>query len=198
MTRKDPNAAAKKIFNPSGKTYLYSIKAIHRYSKEYNEKVGHISTGDPREDEKLMNEEVHVGGSIEDILRLYRKGVNVTFRDGKDMVEIYEVLVEHLNNWIEYINYDPNVKNAPLSALNLMEEFCQDIFDQVRGFRGTVTKPPKLKGRGNMLFGGLSRAEQAANPVKTLAESRTKHVPIMDRLEQLLNERNTPASPRRN
>lgn len=192
---RDPNAARLKIFNPTGKTYLYSHKAIHRYSEEYNRVVGHISTGSRAEDEKLMNEDVHVGGSIEDILKLYRVGVHVQLRYPKDFAEIYDVIVEHMNNWIEYINYDPNVKNAPMDSLGLMEEFCKDIFEQVVGYRPNAVRPPKMQQRTNLLFGGLSRQQQATQAPKPEAR---KHSPLMERMEHLLGQRNGDAPPKRN
>lgn len=186
--KKDPNEARKAIFNPTGKTYLYSHKALYRYSDEFNRVVGHISTGDRNEDMKLMNEDVHVGGSIEDILKLYRDGINVTLRYPKDFAEIYDFIVQHMNNWIEYINHDPNVKNAPMESLALMEEFCTDIYPQAVGYRPTLERPPKMKKRRDLLFGGMSREQQlAAAPATTEA---IKHVPLMERLEGLLASRN--------
>lgn len=194
--KKDPNEASKAIFNPTGKTYLYSHKAIYRYSDEFNRVVGHISTGSPAEDLKLMNEDVHVGGSIEDILRLFRDGVNVTLRYPQDFAEIYDFITQHMNNWIEYINYDPNVKNAPMESLNLMEEFATAIYPQAVGYRPSLVRPPKMKNRAALMFGGLSR-EQAKHVDTTAAPAPVKHSTIMDRMEQLLAGRNDAAPVRR-
>jgi hypothetical protein len=193
--QKDPNEARKAIFNPTGKTFLYSHKAIYRYSAQFNEIVGHISTGDRNEDMKLMNEDVHVGGSIEDILKLFRDGVNVTLRYPKDFAEIYDLVVTHMNNWIEYINHDPNVRNAPLESLGLMEEFATSIYPQAVGYRPTLERPPKMKKRRDLLFGGMSREQQNAAAPSTEV---TKHVPLMERLEGLLASRNenTPSTRR--
>jgi hypothetical protein len=185
--QKDPNAARLAIFNPTGKTFLYSHKALYRYSDEFNRTVGHISTGDRNEDMKLMNEDVHVGGSIEDILKLFRDGVNVTLRYPKDFAEIYDLIVQHMNNWIEYINHDPNVKNAPMESLTLMEEFANAIYEQALGYRPSLASPPKMKQRRTLLFGGMSREQQVAVPTTTEV---TKHVPLLERMEQLLASRN--------
>ena len=186
-TRRDPNAAAQAIFNPTGKTYLYSHKALYRYSEEYNRVVGHISTGSALEDMKLMNEEVHVGGSIEDMLRLFRDGVHITLRDPRDLAEIYDHITQHLNNWIEYINYDLNIHNAPMEGLTLMEEFAEAIYPQAVGYRPEFQRPPSMKNRAALLFGGISR-EQA---VAQAAENQpVKHSPLIGRLEDLLAARN--------
>lgn len=185
--RRDPNAAAHAIFNPTGKTYLFSHKALYRYSAEYNRVVGHISTGSPAEDMKLMNEDVHVGGSIEDILRLFRDGVNITLRFPEDFAEIYDHITQHMNNWIEYINYDPNVRGAPMEALGLMEEFAESIFHQVVGYRPEFKRPPKMKNRAALLFGGMSREQANAEAQE---KKPVQHPTLIDRLENLLAARN--------
>lgn len=186
-TRRDPNAAAHAIFNPTGKTYLYSHKAIYRYSAEYNKIVGHISTGSVVEDMKLMNEEVHVGGSIEDILRLFRDGVHITLRTPSDFAEIYDHVTQHLNNWIEYVNYDLNISAAPMEALNLMEEFAETIYPQAVGYRPEFKRPPSMKNRAALMFGGLSR-EQAV--VAAVDDAPVQRTTLIDRLETLLANRN--------
>lgn len=192
----DPNAAAIKIFgnkDRAAKTYLYSIPALYRYSDKYNREVGHISTGDPREDAKLMNEPVHIGGSIQDILKLYRDGAPVTFRDRLDIVEIYDILGEHIKNWVDYTHEDPNVKNVPLESLQLMQEFMDTIFPQVRGFRPSTVHNSNAN-RRRLLFGGLSReAAPAPETVQAAAApTKSKSSSMLDRLNTLLEERNAP------
>jgi hypothetical protein len=187
----DPNGAAKKIFNPTGKTYLYSHAALFRYSEEYNRVVGHISTGSREEDAKLMNEPVHVGGSIEDMLKLFRNGVEFHLRDPKDFPEIYDLVCQHLNNWIAYINNDPNVKGAPLETLQLMEEFAASIYSQAVGYRPNLKVPPRMAKRSKLMFGGISREQADKNaPPK----EQPKHRSMFDKLEGLLAERNAGPS----
>ena len=189
--QEDPNAAAKKIFNPTGKTYLYSHAALHRYSEEYNRVVGHISTGSREEDAKLMNEPVHVGGSIQDMLKLFSNGVEFHLRYPTDFPEIYDVVCQHLNNWISYINHDPNVKNAPLESLQLMEEFAASIYSQAVGYRPNLKAPPRMAKRSKLLFGGMSREQADKNaPPK----EQPRHRSMFDKLENLLAERNAGPS----
>lgn len=186
MMKRDPNAARDRIFK---KTYLYSHPAFFRYSQKFNEIVGQISTGDPREDAKLMNEPVHVGGTIADMLKLFAKGCPIDFQNRADMVEVYDTIVEHMENWITYINMDPNVKNAPMESLALMEEFATVLYPSAKGFRRATKAPPHMQKRSKLMFGGMSREQQAASqPAST---GPTKHTPIMGRLEKLLGERNT-------
>lgn len=134
-----------------------------------------------------MNEDVHVGGSIEDILRLFRDGVNITLRFPEDFAEIYDHITQHMNNWIEYINYDPNVRGAPMEALGLMEEFAESIFHQVVGYRPEFKRPPKMKNRAALLFGGMSREQANAEAQE---KKPVQHPTLIDRLENLLAARN--------
>lgn len=196
-TPRDPNAARDKIFGrpakngkaaTPGKTYLYAIPALYRYSAKFNEIVGHISTGDKNEDMKLMNEPVHIGGTIEDILKLFRDGVPITFRYPQDICDIYDTIQEHINNWIQYTQRDPNIKDAPLESLRLMEEFSEAVYAQAKGFKANTKTPSSMTKRSNFLFGGMSREQQVAQ----VSESKeiVARPGLMDKLEALLSDRN--------
>lgn len=186
MSLKDAEAIHRKIFH--GKTYLYAIPGIHRYSKEYNQTVGHLSTGSKVEDARVMNEYVNVGGTIIDILRLFEKGADIKFRDVKDLVDIYDTLVAHLNNWVYYIDHDLNVKNAPIEDLLLMAEFCETIKPQVIGFKPKAEEVPELA-RMKALF-GLSGAAEALFSDTNVGSNVTEATPIVNRIEELLAQRN--------
>jgi hypothetical protein len=179
-----PEAVRKHIFN---KTYLYAIPGYYRYSKEYNKTVGHLDTGSKALNQAVMNEYVDIGGTIEDILRLYEKGADIKMRDGKDLVTIYEVLTAHLHFWARHVNNDPNVKNAPLESLYLMSDYCQTIQNQVKGFKPKVQDVPHLK-RVSALFGMGEGIAELFNPtgVGAIVEDTGA---AMNSIEQMLAER---------
>lgn len=179
------DSVRKHIFNA---TYLYAIPGYYRYSREYNEKVGHLSTGSKKGDHDAMNEYVNVGGSIVDILKLYEKGADVLMQHREDLVTIYEVLVAHLTFWQRHVNHDPNVKDAPLQSLYLMSDYCKTIQSQVMGFKPKVADVPHLK-RMSTLFGGIAGAEELFNPTG-VGTTVQETAPIMGRIEELLAQRN--------
>lgn len=181
----DPKAITHHIFH---QTYLYAIPAYHRYSKQYNTVVGHLSSGDKVLDQNLMNEYVNVGGTIADILKLFEKGADVRFQTPQDLVTIYEVLVCHLNNWLTYIDRDPNIKDAPLESLGLMAEFAESIRPTVIGFKPKVEDVPRLK-MVSSLFGGIFGAEALFNPTGVGIDVQETS-PLVDRIERLLSQRN--------
>ncbi len=182
----DPQAIKHHIFH---QTYLYAIPAYQRYSKEYNSTVGHLSSGDKNLDRNLMNEYVNIGGTIADILKLFEKGVDIRFQTPTDLVTIYEVLVCHLNNWLTYIDRDPNIKDAPLESLGLMAEFAESIRSTVIGYKPKVEDVPRLK-MVSSLFGGVFGAEALFNPTGVGIEVQETS-PLVDRIEKLLSQRNT-------
>lgn len=169
-------------------TYLYAIPGYYRYSKEYNEKVGHLSTGSKKGDADALSEYVNVGGTITDILKVYEKGADIVMRHREDLVTIYEVLVAHIGFWSTHIDRDPNVKDAPLQSLYLMSDYCKTIRAQVMGFKPKVDDVPQLK-RMSSLFGGIAGAEELFNPGGVGNEVK-ETAPIMGRIERLLAERN--------
>lgn len=185
MSLQDADKIRRHIFG--GKTYLYAIPGYHRYSKEYNANVGHLSTGNLKTDINAMNEYVNVGGSIEDILRLYEKGADILFQTPSDLVEIYDVLVKHLNNWTWYVENDPNVKSAPLQSLQLMAEFAESIRDRVIGYKPKIDDIPELS-RVKALFGFTSGIE-ALFTENTLGGDIAEPEPIVDRIAEMLNNR---------
>lgn len=182
---KNIDSVRKHIFNA---TYLYAIPGYYRYSKEYNEKVGHLSTGSKKGDADALSEYVNVGGTIIDILKLYEKGADVLMQHREDLVTIYEVLVAHLGFWSTHIDRDPNVKDAPLQSLYLMSDYCKTIQAQVMGFKPKVDDVPHLK-RMSSLFGGIAGAEELFNP-SGVGNAVQETAPIMGRIERLLAERN--------
>lgn len=179
------DSVRKHIFNA---TYLYAIPGYYRYSREYNEKVGHLSTGSKQGDANAMAEYVNIGGTIIDILKLYEKGADVLMQKREDIVTIYEVLVAHISFWQRHIDTDPNVKNAPLQSLYLMSDYCKTIKQQVTGFKPKVADVPHLK-RLSALFGSTVESAELFNPtgVGIVVQETT---PIMGRIERLLAERN--------
>jgi hypothetical protein len=188
MSRKfdDPAEVRRHIFH---QTYLYAIPGYYRYSKEYNEKVGHLHTGSKKMDQAAMAEYVNIGGTIADILKLYEQGADIKFLHPEDIVTIYEVLVAHLGMWADHVNHDPNVKDAPLESLYLMSDFAKTIKDQVTGFKPKVDDVPELK-RISTLFGGIPGAEALFNPTGVGMGDVQETAPLMDRIERLLADRN--------
>lgn len=184
MSLRDAEAIHDKIFK--GRTYLYAIPGVHRYSKEYNRVVGHLSTGSKAEDDKAMNEYVNVGGSIADILRLFENNVDIKFQDSKDLVEIYDILVAHVNNWVHYVETDPNVRDAPLDSLQLMVEFCETIKSRVVGYKPQAEAVPELA-RVRALFGvGFDALFSDTN----VGSEVTDASPMIGRIEEMLAKRN--------
>ncbi|MNZ31114.1 hypothetical protein D3C78_484060 [compost metagenome] len=181
------DSVRKHIFND---TYTYSIPGYFRYSAEYNQKVGHLSTGSKQMDQQVMSEYVHIGGSITDILKLFKRGADIKFEHKEDIVTIYEALIAHLNFWANYMRRDPNVKDAPLNDLYLMSDFAESIKIQVMGFKPNVQDVPALK-RVSMLFGGLEGAEELFNP-SGVGSTVEPTAPILGRIEKLMAERNAP------
>jgi hypothetical protein len=169
-------------------TYLYAIPAYHRYSKEYNQKVGHLSSDNRQIDANLMNEYVNIGGTIADIVRLYSNGAEIKFQKQTDLVEIYEVLTAHLNNWVGYVQNDPNVKNAPLESLALMAEFAESIKSIVIGYKPRVQDVPKLTFINSFFGANVQEAEKLmhATGVGSTVQNTGG---LVDRLEKLLADR---------
>jgi hypothetical protein len=188
MSRKydDPAEVRRHIFHT---TYLYAIPGYYRYSKEYNEKVGHLHTGSKELNQRYMTEYVNIGGTIADILKLYKQGADIKFQNPReDLVTIYEVISAHLGFWADYVNNDPNVKDAPLDSLYLMSDFAQTIKDQVVGFKPDIKDVPELR-RVSSLFGNLPGAHELFN-TSAVGVDVQETSPLMDRIERLLAERN--------
>lgn len=180
-----PKAITHHIFH---QTYLYAIPGHYRYSKEYNQKVGHLSTGDKKEDIKAMAEYVNVGGTIADILKLFEVGADIRFQTPTDLVRIYEVLIAHLNNWSRNLEIDPNIRDAPLQSLTLMSEFATSIKSTVVGYKPRVEAVPKLAMMSS-LFGDVAGAESLFKGTGVGIEVQEAS-PVVSRIEKLLAERN--------
>jgi len=178
------DAVRKHIFNA---TYLYAIPGYYRYSKEYNKIVGHLDTGSKEMNQRVLAEYVDVGGTIQDILKLFEKGADIKMRVGSDLVTIYEVLVTHIGNWAAYINNDPNVKDAPLESLYLMADFCQSIQAQVKGFKPKVEDVPHLK-RAASLFGMSDAVAALFSPGGVVMDSQDPESDI-NSIEKMLAQR---------
>lgn len=168
-------------------TYLYAIPGYYRYSKEYNEKVGHLSTGSKKMDANALSEYVNIGGTIQDILVLFSKGADILMADRKDIVSIYEVLIAHLWFWRKNVEYDPNIKNAPMDSLYLMSDYCDSIRDQVIGFKPNVQDIPHFR-RVSTIFGSDAGFAELFNKTGVGLQVEESE-PIMDRIGKLLSER---------
>ncbi|MNX90002.1 hypothetical protein D3C86_1220330 [compost metagenome] len=134
-----------------------------------------------------MSEYVNIGGSIEDILKLFEKGADIKFQDPHDLVEIYEVLVTHINNWVHYVNTDLNVKSAPIQSLTLMTEFAETIKDRVIGYKPKVDTVPELA-RIRALFGGVAGADILFSDTNVGSEV-TSAAPMVERISEMLASR---------
>ncbi len=98
------------------------------------------------------------------------------------------MITAHLGFWADYVNNDPNVKDAPLDSLYLMSDFAQTIKDQVAGFKPDINDVPELR-RVSSLFGSMPGAHELFN-TSAVGVDVQETSPLMDRIERLLAERN--------
>lgn len=113
-------------------TFNVKIEQAHLYSEEEISTYGVPSSGDPALDRELALERMWVPAVLDQVVEWHRQGLRLEFASVQDMVEVYEIIQQHLSDWRDELASDwprqPNVDD-----LKALEALAEDVYKRVRG-----------------------------------------------------------------
>lgn len=113
-------------------TFNVKIEQAHLYSEEEISTYGVPSSGDPSVDREMALERMWVPAVLAQVVEWHRQGLRLEFHSTQDMVEIYDIIQQHLADWREELSSDwPRQPN--LEDLQALEALAHDVYKRVRG-----------------------------------------------------------------
>lgn len=173
--------------------FRVSIPQRELYSELDNEVFGIPTTGDFARDRDLANEMTSVTMTIADLVKVWDRGVAITFASVDDIARMYEYINEHLRAWEKALREKVWMRQPPMDDLYLLDRFASFLFSRSRGRIARKYENESLL--GDLDRGSVSPISLAgANPVATVADQirTSEHEPIAGRLEAGLNRRAKP------
>lgn len=126
----DKPHAAWKLFN---NRYLCDLKVMDFYSLDYLKEVGIGTSGDAQLDDEAKRGGIHAYLTPIEIITKHYDGVVVTILTGAP--EIYELIKQHLNDWLTSLMYYNFPYQPPMDDLYRLENFAELLHPQYISWR---------------------------------------------------------------
>lgn len=127
VIKQHPNIVA--IFE---KRYRVSVRQRDAISIEEQRAMGVTRTGDRKLDEMLDNSYQYVFLTIDDMVEMFRNGVEMTLTNSEDSKKIFEAISNHTGFWRSELKFSYNMGDAPVEDLILMEKFASAVYVHAR------------------------------------------------------------------
>lgn len=111
----DPDkSAAWKLFN-----YRFNckVKQIHMTPNWVFTDYGVLSSGNADIDREIMDANVDYLLTAMDMAIIAGRGVNIIISDPADCVAIYEIVSQHLSDWVDALENNPHINRGPIEDL---------------------------------------------------------------------------------
>lgn len=136
----DPNAGHTPAFKLFFYKFDYVIRAIDCYSVDLINEMGVIATGSKKDDRELAMEACYMSGTVIDMIDKYRNGALIEFNDRTVPGKVSSIILDHLNDWADYIETGMIYREVPYDDLRLLDEFGSFAFYKARSYNpGDVT-----------------------------------------------------------
>lgn len=70
--------------------------------------------------------------SVAKMTDYYKEGIPLKIPSYKDIVEIYDIITNHINAWKYQIQNSINVRAAPIEDLILLDRFANSVYDKAK------------------------------------------------------------------
>lgn len=176
MMEQPHHSAAYKIFHYFVECF---IPAMYLYSQEYVEKFGLYTTGDADVDAQTFQSTVKANLTVMQMAKHSADGAAISLVTPDESKQIYQWIVEHINDWTDEVAKDPNQRdNVPVEDLRLLDQFAKEIYPMARQHMTTQVS-------GSRLFRSLDRINRRAavkrnltTPEQVQNEVPTEHSPM--------------------
>lgn len=169
--------------------FLCRIQAIHTVSLEDMREYGTPTSGDAAFDAQMRNERVERMFTVSKMFEYWREGITVGVVNELDTKKIYEIISNHLVAWKHHLQYEVNVRGAPLDELVKLDEFANTVhkhakyhftkdyvdsllgrrIDEIRHAKHNVIKPYE-----ELAVTRISTDGKSAEEARTAAEAARK------------------------
>lgn len=176
MMEQPHHTAAYKIFN----YYVECmIPAMYLYSQEYVAKFGLYTSGDADVDAQTFQSMVKANLTVVQMAQHSSDGATLSLIHPEEAKQIYQWIVEHLNDWTDAVNRDPNQRDkVPVADLRLLDQFAKEIYPLARQHMSQQVS-------GSRLFRSLDRLNRRANVSRSMttpeivqSQVPTEHSPM--------------------
>lgn len=168
--RNERETAAWKIFN---KMFYVAIPNLHLYSEDFIRQVG-IHAPDSQMQRDLLNQPRRVSMTLANIINHRENGASVTFLAPSGGKEAFDLITEHLTDWVTIMKGHLNFEKPPLVDLEMMENFAMELYPYIvnravqKRNTGTYTLKPRTF-MGKTMFKELTLVDESkANAYKRI------------------------------
>jgi len=172
--------------------FLCRIPAIYMYSAEYLAEAGTYTTGDPKMDMAIMREPLERYMTVAGMVLFHDEGAPITLVNVQDSVKIYQLLIDHLENWKVVFQTVLGFEAPPREDFIMMDRFARALHPIVMHCTNVQPIENKIHRRFDTVQGALSavarkyqkRRESTDDGAFPIAETRdvTKHNSVAEEL----------------
>jgi len=178
------HSAAYKIFH-----YYYNclIPQHHLYTEEYVNTFGIPTTGNRDIDRNLAESAIEARMTISEMAQYVDDGATLEFLQPEKTAEIYEIIVEHLNNWRYKVDSSYQEVDVPIEDLKKLDYLAEQIFIIARNYMSDLTSTSGLLRNLDKLSSGRFN-RKAKTPQQEAQQQKQRstatHKPIVELIEK--------------
>lgn len=195
MSGKDPNAylerykdksTAWKVFNLQ---FMVGVPKLYLLSPVEVAQMGVVTTMDRETDTTLMNERVTTYMVPARMAEVFAEGATIVIHRPELSVGLYQVIVEHLENWNHQLITSVTLTDVPLEDLKKLDALAKHVWETARHYaEPDITHSSLMRSLNRRSSGRLKR--QATPLSRTAGSVKPEHTPIADALTKQVARRN--------
>lgn len=112
---------------------LYSVKVrnVESLSIDYIKTYGLPYTGNKKIDSDYANQIVEKYVTIVQLVEWHENGVAMAFPNIEEVIEMYEVIRQHLKDFKQFVNNSIHVNTVPIDDLQKLSNFASSIYRHI-------------------------------------------------------------------
>ncbi len=108
--------------------YLVRVNELAIRPIEHIKEFGVLVSGNKDFDRGIEKREITCMMKIPDIAEHHFNGIGIYLVNGSDSKEISEIIEKHLSTWVEYLNREFSVGDAPIEDLQKLDRLANTLY----------------------------------------------------------------------
>jgi hypothetical protein len=109
---------------------IYEVRVNELAARSIDDikEFGMLVTGRKDFDKNIEKREIHRYMKIPEMAELHNNGVGIYLVKGSDSKEIYQIIEKHLSTWIDFLDHQIGVGDAPIEDLQKLDKLAHALY----------------------------------------------------------------------
>lgn len=173
--------------------FIVRIAQFHLYSQEQLSHTWRVTSGNAEVDRALAEQQVAAQLTIAEMAEHHANGATMTLETPEDSMKIYDIIHQHLMDWMRALETHAVPPNAPLEDLRKLDALASDIYQIARYYWRKTAYHGKLTSFLDKLSqtagGRVKRHRQTPSTASENTTPTGQHTPMSDAIAKIATAR---------